>query len=238
MRPQLFYTKLAKYYDKIYHYVDFKKQVEFFIKVIKEFNESGNNKILDVACGTGTHANLLNKAGFEVTGLDSSEEMLKEAKKKNPGARFILDSMREFKLGEKFGIVICFFNSILYNKNKAEMQRALSNFYSCLERGGILIFDAVDKSAGVNSKKERYEYNDGKTKIVFEPQWIYNKESGVLDLGIDFTINNKKLHDRHLMGAFSFEGLEELLHKAGFEIVKQERRDEKTAIFVCRKLRG
>ena len=47
-----FYTDLAKYYDKIYHYVDYEQQAEFFIKLIKKYAIAGNNKILDFACGT------------------------------------------------------------------------------------------------------------------------------------------------------------------------------------------
>ena len=61
------------------------------------------------------------------------------------------------------------------------MKTALSNFYYHLEKGGILIFDVVDKSIGINSKKEEYEYEDENLKILFKLQWIFNKEKNVLE---------------------------------------------------------
>lgn len=243
MSKVLFYTKLAKYYDQIYHYVDYKKQTEFFVKLIKEFNESKNNKILDVACGTGLHADFLQKRGFAVKGFDISKEMLGEAKKKNSKVRFIQGDMKKLKLNEKFGVIICFFNSILYNKNKEEMKKTLINFHNHLEKGGILIFDAVDKSIGANSKKEEYLYEDNNLKIIFQPQWVYNQKEDIMNLEIDFIVNDEKLHDHQAMGSFSFKDLKEILEDVGFEVIILKRDferitemyEKKTMIFLCKK---
>jgi ubiquinone/menaquinone biosynthesis C-methylase UbiE len=234
MSNKLFYTKLAKYYDKIYHYIDYNKQVSFFIRLIKKYNKSKNNKILDVACGTGMHADLLQKEGFDVAGFDISEDMLREAKKKNSKISFIKGDMKKLDLNEKFGTIICFFNSILYNKDE-EMKITLTNFYNHLEKGGILIFDAVDKSIGINSRKEEYKYEDDNLRISFNPQWIYNQETNIMELDIDFIINDEELHDHHVMGAFSFEELQQILKEAGFEVIELFNSDSKTAVFICRK---
>lgn len=240
----LFYTKLAEHYDKVYHYINYDKQAEFFAKLIKIYNKSKNKNVLDVACGTGTHANLLQKIGFSVTGLDISKEMLREAKKKNPKVNFVLGDMKNPKLKERFGTIICFFNSILYNKNKEEMETALKNFYFELQRGGLLIFDAVDKSVGLNSKRETYEYTSKDLKILFKPKWIYNKQKNALDLDIEFRVNDEKIHDHHIMGAFSLDELKSMLEKIGFSVqILEENFDEikkyknkKSAVFVCRKI--
>ncbi len=243
MNKETFYTRLAKYYDRIYHYIDYDKQVDFFVNVIRKFNKSGSNKILDVACGTGTHADFLQKRGFEVTGFDISNEMLEEAKKKNSNVKFVLGDMKKLKMKEKSGTIICFFTSILYNKNRDEMKKTLSGFYSHLEKGGLVIFDVVDKSIGINHKTEEYKYERGDLKIIFIPQWIYNKKENVMDLEIDFFINGEKLHDHHVMGAFSIDELKKMLKETGFEVFVLEKnfnsakkhRSEKKAIFVCRK---
>ena len=223
MGKKLFYTELAKYYDRIYHYVDYEKQASFFIKLIEKFRKNKNNKILDAACGTGIHADFLQRSGFEVTGLDISKEMLNEASQKNSKVEFLQSDMKEFKTVEKFGTIICFFNSILYNKNPQEMKSTLQNFYTHLDVGGILIFDTLDKSAGVNSKKELYEYKDKDLRISFKPQWILNEKKNILNLEIDFEINNKKLHDHHIMGTFSFNELKNLLNEIVFEVKIFER---------------
>jgi len=240
----LFYSKLAKYYDKIYHYVDYKKQVDFFVRIIKKYNKSKNNKILDVACGTGVHVDLLKKQGFDIVGVDISNEMLKEAKKKNSDVQLLLGDMKNLKVNEKFGTIIIFFNSILYNKNKEELKKTTQNFYDHLDTGGILIFDTVDKSIGINSKPEKgYEYHDDNLNIKFIPQWIFDKENNVLDLEIDFIVNKEKLHDHHVMGAFSFQELKNLIEEIGFKvmIMKKDYRESEpyttdtTAIFLCEK---
>src|SRR3989338_1464211 len=98
---QLFYTKLAKYYDKIYHYIDYKNQAEFFANLYKKYCGSKTRKVLDTACGTGTDAVLLQKLGFSVTGLDKSKEMLFQARKKSKKIQFVQGDMRKFSLPKK-----------------------------------------------------------------------------------------------------------------------------------------
>ena len=245
MEKRLFYTELAKHYDKIYHDVDYKKQILFFIKLLERFKKTQSKKILDVACGTGTHADYLQKLGFEVTGLDISEEMLNEARKKNTKVKFSQGDMNKFQLDEKFGTIICFFNSILYNKNYQEMKGALLKFFSHLEDGGVLIFDTVDKSIGIDSKKEQgHEYRNKDINILFKPQWIYNQKKNIMDLMIDFVVNGKTLHDHHTMGAFSIHELTKIAEEIGFKVyvlqrhfesIKKYNGTDKQAIFVCTK---
>jgi len=245
MKKRLFYTELAKHYDKIYHNVDYEKQIIFFEKLIGRYKKTPSKKILDSACGTGTHVGYLEKLGFEVTGLDISEEMLNEARKKNPKVNFLHGDIKKFQLKDTFGTIICFFNSILYCNGQSEIQKCLANFFSHLENGGVLIFDMVDKSIGVDSSKERgREYAKKDIRISFKPQWIYNHKKKNLDLMIDFVINGKTLHDHHIMGAFSINELIKIAEKVGFKVsvfqrqfdsIKKHNGVDNTAIFVCTK---
>ncbi len=235
-----FYTRLAKYYDRIYHYVDYRGQTEFFLHLIEQFNKSGNNNILDIACGTGTHADLLQKKGFDVTGIDLSSDMLDQAKKKNEFVEFIEGDMKTMKPKKQYGVVLCFFNSMLYNTNREEMVNTLINVYSCLHKGGILVFDTVDKSIGEEDSDEEYSYSDDNLDIIFKPHWVYKKN--IMKLEIDFTLNLEVMHDTHLMGAFSLKELEEIAEQVGFEVMvlnrnfdRIEAAEGKHAIFVCKK---
>lgn len=239
-----FYTELAKYYDKIYHYVDYNEQVDFFLKLINKFGARNNKKILDLACGTGKHAGILSKKGLDVAGVDLSEEMLKEARKNYPGIRLEKGDMRTWIDGNKFSAIVIFFNSILYNNTKAGFLETLKNCYSQLEEKGLLIFDAVDKTIGINSKPSRINYSDNNLKISFSPRWVYKPGDDYLDLEINFVVNGKKIHDHHLMGAFTLREQKALAEKVGFEVIilkrgfkqiKRVGRSDKKAIFVCRK---
>ena len=240
-----FYTILARYYDKIYHYVDYSWESKFMTTLIEKYNTSGSKKILDIACGTGSHADLLQKAGFEVTGLDINNEMLLQAIKKNPNINLIKGDMKKLSFSERFGTIICFFNSILYNTSLSELKKTLSKFHVYLESGGILIFDAVDKSIGTGTEKtKKFDYEEEGLRISFRPQWTYNEGKQILDLDIDFEINGEELHDHHELGAFDFHEIENILKEIGFEVfilekkfgaIKKFNSANKEAIFVCRK---
>lgn len=139
MREAL-YKQVAKYYDKIHHRKDYEKEVDFLEKIFRKHGLKVRN-ILDVACGTGAHAALLVKRGYNVIGVDSSEEMLKIVRRKVKNATFVKGDMRDLKLDRTFDAVICMFGSISYNRTPSELRRALSRFREHLEAKGIVVFD-------------------------------------------------------------------------------------------------
>lgn len=239
-----FYAKLAKYYDKIYHYVDYNEQADYFLKLINKFGDSRNRKILNLACGTGKHANLLHEKGSEVIGVDISDKMLDEAMKKYPKIKFEKGDMETWQGKNKFSTIVIFFNSILYSNTRAKFLKTLKNCYEQLDEKGLLIFDTVDKSIGINSKPSRINYSESGLSIRFSPQWVYKPNGKYLDLEINFIINGTKVHDHHLMGAFTLEEQRSLAEEVGFRVIvlkrgfKELKRidgSDKKAIFVCQK---
>lgn len=68
---------------------------------------AGSDLICDLGCGPGQIARYFHDRGFEVVGVDLSAGMLKEARKFNPGVRFVKANMKKlpFKSGELAGIV-------------------------------------------------------------------------------------------------------------------------------------
>lgn len=240
MDDLLFYNELAPVYDKIYHYVDYENQARFFSKLIIEHGLCKNQDILDICCGTGTHAHHLAKMGFRVTGLDKSSEMLKIAQAKNPAMEFVRADMRDFRLGRKFGAILCCFNAILYNKDQGELTTFLRNASKHLEQGGLLIFDVVDRSIGRRPNRKIFAYEEPGLKTEFEPEWVLNGKTGILDLFLRFSINGKEFRDYHAMGAFSLEEIETLLQETGFEPFRFSSRFEnpapEEALFAGRKV--
>jgi ubiquinone/menaquinone biosynthesis C-methylase UbiE len=62
------YSQLVKYYDRIYWWKDYDQEVDFLVKALKKYDVRGN-RILEVACGTGSHTKILVERGYEVKTL-------------------------------------------------------------------------------------------------------------------------------------------------------------------------
>ena len=147
MTNQQIYKKFAKYYDKIYAEKDYESEIKFVKWVINKHKISTGNKLLDVACGTGNNTILL-KDDFKTTGVDISPEMLKLAKKKLPGVKFIKGDMKTLALKERFDVIVCMFASIAYNLNYDELESTLKIFYKHLQPGGASAQTADHQQSG------------------------------------------------------------------------------------------
>jgi len=136
------FSKSANYYDDIYASIDKDYSVETkkLQKFIQKHKKSGGHKLLDVACGTGTHANLLNQH-YHVEGLDLDSKMLSVARKKYPGIKFHNGDMLDFNLNHKFDVITCLFSSIGYVRTKSNLAKAMRNMAGHLLSGGVLLVE-------------------------------------------------------------------------------------------------
>ncbi len=101
----------------------------------------GARSILDVACGTGRHLAAFAERGFDVAGVDLSESMVEEARRRVPGAAHHQGDMRTFRLTRRFDAVVCLFSSIGYMRNRTELATALATMADHLVDGGVLVVE-------------------------------------------------------------------------------------------------
>ncbi len=94
-------------------------------------------RILDVGCGTGQLTGEIAAAGALVTGIDSSEAMLEEARRNAPGARFELHDVRRLPFRGEFDAV--FSNAVLHWVQDAE--EAAASLARALKPGGRLVLE-------------------------------------------------------------------------------------------------
>jgi ubiquinone/menaquinone biosynthesis C-methylase UbiE len=134
------YRELAKYYDKIYYWKDYKTESQKLRRLIQKYKRSAGRKMLDVACGTGSHIRYL-KRHYNITGVDLNREMLKIAKSKLPKTHFIQGDMRKFRLNETFDVIVCLFAAIAYMPTISDLQKAIQNFYAHLRPGSVVIIE-------------------------------------------------------------------------------------------------
>lgn len=136
------FSKSAQYYDEIYASIDkdYETEVSQLHTFIQNYRDSPGNSLLDVACGTGLHADLLSKY-YQVEGLDLDRKMLAVAKKKHPDIRFHQGDMVDFHLRRQFDVIVCLFSSIGYVKTKSRLQKAIKNMAKHLLPGGVLLVE-------------------------------------------------------------------------------------------------
>jgi len=241
------YKSLAKYYDLVYTWKNYKKEVDFIDKILR-LNKL--KTILDVACGTGNHVLLLVRKGYSVTGIDISKDMLKVARKKVKKTRFIKADMRNFDLKQKFDAIICMFTSLNYNFTLKDLEKTLLCFKKHLKDNGILIFDIA--RIFKNMKNRRFDIvtaKNRKTEIARLTQWDPKIEENRWILDAVFLINeNGKFYfktDKHDLVILYPKNLIKILKKlkfgnikiySNFNFKKFRENSEERPVFVVKKI--
>lgn len=139
------FKSYAKYYDIIYADKDYEKECDFLEEIFRNYSKITPKTILDGGCGTGGHAIPLAKRGYEVTGVDLSEEMINIAKEKakenGVNIDFRVMDLRELRLNKKFDVCILMFAVIDYIINTKDLLKVFANIRETLKNDSLFIFD-------------------------------------------------------------------------------------------------
>ena len=165
------YKKFAYYYDEVIQETNYDLWVEFVEPYLKK-----DDKILDLACGTGTFVTMLKLNGYEnVSGLDLSDEIIEIANEKRKINRldinFYVEDMMFFKVSEKQDVITCFFDSVNFLKDKNEIKKLFNAVYNALKPNGYFIFDVFSKEMLKEYTNNKYE----KDFETFKINWITKK---------------------------------------------------------------
>jgi SAM-dependent methyltransferase len=154
-------------------------------QIIKLSGIKKGAKILDLCCGIGRHSLEFTRRGYNVIGVDLTEEYLAKARRKAKAeglkVQFVRDDMRRFCLLDGFDAAINMFTAFGYFENPLEDRRVLTNVYCSLRKGGTLLIDFMGKEviARIFRQREWYEDN-GRTilrehKIRQDWSWVDNR---------------------------------------------------------------
>jgi glycine/sarcosine N-methyltransferase len=134
-----------------------KAEGEFFIELLRA---QGAKKVLDVATGTGFHSVQLLKAGFEVTSVDGSAEMLGKAFDNARRRGYILRTIHadwrwlNRDVHDLYDAVICLGNSFTHLHDENDRRKSLAEYYATLRHQGILILDQRNYDAILDKQVE------------------------------------------------------------------------------------
>jgi len=137
-----FHAAMAPYYDM--YSAGVKGDVAFYLRECKK----AKGKVLEIACGTGRILIPAMKAGVDIAGLDLSREMtdILKAKAQKIGLKpkIVLANMRDFKLKDRFVLIIIPYRSFVHMLSYQDQKKALRNFYNHLKPDGKLVLNVFN----------------------------------------------------------------------------------------------
>jgi SAM-dependent methyltransferase len=133
------FSKSAAIYDALYSWKDYEAEAAKIREVVSERVPEAST-LLDVACGTGVHLQLL-REWYAVEGVDVEPSLLAVAKARLPGVPLHLGDMRTFNLGRQFDVVTCLFSSIGYMLAPEDQLQAIANMTGHLAPGGVMLIE-------------------------------------------------------------------------------------------------
>lgn len=179
-------------------------------------------QVLDLPCGPGRHSLEFARLGCQVTGVDRTSLYLDEARRRAQEAglniEFVQADMREFSRPESYDLVINLFTSFGYFEDQADDVKVLTNFYTSLRPGGILVMDMMGKEnlARIFRPRDWHELEDG-TLVLEEREvtrnWTWIENRWILVKGgkrRDFLLSHR---------LYSAAELEHLLAVVGFDLI-------------------
>ncbi len=144
---QPFGSVYADCYDAIYQEKHYQAECDLIERLFKMYGDGQIKTVLDLGCGTGNHVLPLSMRGFEVIGVDRSESMLAQARKKAaqslPAVRdaFYQVDIRSVDLGRRFDAVLMMFAVLGYQLENADIMGVFRAARRHLNPGGLLLFD-------------------------------------------------------------------------------------------------
>lgn len=236
------YADFASVYDIFMKDVPYAEWADFLSSLIEHYGvsrplsdgkqaddalEAERNLVLDLGCGTGTLTELMAQKGYDMIGVDCSEEMLRVAteKKENSGSEilYLCQDMRELDLYSTVGTVISVCDSLNYlleDEDMVETFRRVNNF---LYPGGVFIFDF--------NTTYKYEQVIGDTTIAENREecsfiWenYYHEEECVNEYDLTIFTKEKgdlfrKFTETHYQRGYTLEEMKRFLKESGLEFV-------------------
>lgn len=223
----------AHYYDLLYKDKNYSDEANFIASLLRQHAPTAQT-ILELGCGTGTHALLLAQQGYSLHGVDLSEEMLEVARKRKSSLpsnlakqlTFSTGNARDFKLGRQFDVVLSLFHVVSYQASNDELQEMFDNVARHLKSGGIFIFDYWYGPAVLSERPavriKRMESDDIHVTRVAEPQ--LDVQASCVDVNYQMLVRHKlsltvsELTETHRMRYLFLTEIDLLARAAGFTV--------------------
>lgn len=226
------YTSFAYVYDTFMDNVPYEEWGEYLHGLLNEYGiEDGI--VLDLGCGTGTMTEYLADKGYDMIGVDNSEEMLEIAleKKQNSGhdILYLCQDMREFELYGTVRAIVSICDSVNYITDPEELEQVFRWADNYLDPDGIFIFDfnTEYKYREILGDRTIAESRDECSFIwdnyYYEEEKINEYELSLFVRDEELSKDGQDIYNRyqetHYQRGYTLEEMKELLKAAGLKVL-------------------
>ena len=221
------YHSFAQVYDLFMNNVPYAKWADYVQSLLSEHGIL-DGLVLELGCGTGSITEILSSKGYDMIGVDNSEEMLEIAIEKRiesgQDILYLLQDMREFELYGTVRAIISICDSINYITDEEDLLQVFRLVNNYLDPGGMFIFDLntiykYKEILGENTIAENQEEGS------FIWDNYFDEETGINEYDLAIFIPEgedglyRKYEETHYQKGYELETVKSLIEKAGLKFV-------------------
>lgn len=218
------YTGFAEVYDLFMDQVPYEKWSGRIIQILSAYGIR-DGLVLDLGCGTGSMTELLAGAGYDMIGVDASEEMLELAYEKwaesGHDILYLLQDMREFELYGTVRAIVSVCDSLNYITEEEELLHVFRLVRNYLDPDGVFFFDMntiykYSEMLGETTIAENREEGSFIWENYYDPEEQLNQYDLTLYIR-DEDDRYTRFEETHIQKAYALERVLELLQQAGMK---------------------
>lgn len=225
------YTGFAGVYDTFMDNIPY-EEWSHYVKSLLEQQGVTEGLVVDLGCGTGKITEQLALMGYDMIGIDNSEEMLGIAREKlmtleetdpRKNILYLLQDMREMELYGTVKAAISICDSMNYITEEEDLYQVFSLVNNYLDQDGVFVFDLNTeyKYAEILGDCNICE-NREDASFIWENYYYPEEKINEYDLTIYVRQEDQRferLEETHYQRAYSLEQIKELLERAGMHFV-------------------
>lgn len=238
-----FYGELAVWWPLISPPEEYEEEAAFATTILRSATVRVR-EVLELGSGGGHNAVHL-KAGFAMTLVDLSEDMLDMSRRLNPDCDHHRGDMRTVRLGRSFDAVFVH-DAVDYMTSEGDLRRAIETAFVHCRPGGVAVFvpDHTTETFEPGTAHGGTDGPDGRGVRFLEWTWDPRPDDGWAVTEYAFVLRDpdgsvRVVHESHRMGLFGRDDWLRLIGEAGFEAsaVTEETTEDRTPreLFVGRR---
>jgi SAM-dependent methyltransferase len=228
----------ADYYDLFYREKDYAGEAGYVHRLIQE-HAPGATTLLDLGCGTGSHAEHLAGLGYQVCGVDCSETMLRQARNRLSQAgeaqrvrlSFLPGDTRTLRTGRRYDAVISLFHVMSYQSTDEDLRDSFETARIHLKPRGVFLFDcwygpAVIKDPPVHRIRH---FSDGEHIVRRIADPVMDLQKKIVDVRYHIIARDKagkilhEVRETHRMRYLFQPEISDLAQRLGFKLIASHR---------------